>query len=263
VTGREPLNNQPYFRIDVVDRDIPVKGGTEEAVNLLCDILEELDLVASEEEAREALRAFIAVRRRYVSDYGAAASRDRGIRPSDLVELVERFVADDSEGGKRAQAIASGLLDLYASASRVVTTRVNDPDRHLPGDIGIRAESDPSQWEKVFEVRDKPVSEQDLYAFVVKAAGSGVREAAVLAVASGQQALNVEDARDFALQRGVALTVIIGWRAFIDQVLFWAEIGQIDAMDLVPVFLHDRMIQLEVGVAGVVFWRRLMEGAEA
>lgn len=62
VTGREPLNNQPYFRSMRVSRDMPVRSTAQPIIEELCDILEVL-ATAGEDEARKALRAFIQVRR--------------------------------------------------------------------------------------------------------------------------------------------------------------------------------------------------------
>ena len=42
VTGREPLNNQPYFHNDVVSRRMNVKGNAKVALDLVCDLLDEL-----------------------------------------------------------------------------------------------------------------------------------------------------------------------------------------------------------------------------
>ena len=58
VTGREPLNNQPYFRIDRLTREAPVRSTAQGVLNALCDLLDRLQ-DASEDEARAALRAFI------------------------------------------------------------------------------------------------------------------------------------------------------------------------------------------------------------
>lgn len=57
VTGREPLNNQPYFRIKRVSRDIPIRGNAQIAINSLIDLLTIINELENGDEARAALRA--------------------------------------------------------------------------------------------------------------------------------------------------------------------------------------------------------------
>ena len=82
---------------------------------------------------------------------GGAASE---VTPEQLVDAIWRFVSADSEHGRRAQAVVAGLLDVYASPSRVESGRINDPSRKYPGDVCVRSLDDPEVWEKAFEVRD-------------------------------------------------------------------------------------------------------------
>ena len=117
VTGREPLNNQPYFRIeDEHTRDAPVRNPA--LLNKLCDILDRLQ-GADEEQARQALRAFIDVRRRHGVRYSRGVADRIEVSIPDLVEKIEKLVAGASEGGKRAQAVVAGLMDVFAGEARV------------------------------------------------------------------------------------------------------------------------------------------------
>jgi hypothetical protein len=50
------------------------------------------------------LRAFIAVRHKYVRRYAARAG-EVAITPEQLAAAIRAFVLEDSEGGKRAQAV--------------------------------------------------------------------------------------------------------------------------------------------------------------
>jgi hypothetical protein len=52
------------------------------------------------------LRAFIAVRREYVPRYAARAG-EVAITPEQLAAAIHAFVLEDSEGGKRAQAVCT------------------------------------------------------------------------------------------------------------------------------------------------------------
>ena len=51
------------------------------------------------------------------------------ITPERLTAAIQEFVRADSEHGKRAQAIVAGLLDVFATPTRVESGRINDPSR--------------------------------------------------------------------------------------------------------------------------------------
>lgn len=254
VTGREPLNNQPYFQIDRVTRNITVHGNARIALDSLCDILEELSKVTSVAQARVALRAFIFVRRQWNPSYGSLTEVAAGLSVDQLIAIIREFVAEDSEGGKRAQAVVAGLMDLYVGAGRVITSRINDPDRNLPGDVGVKSASAEMLWEKTIEVRDKLVKEPDLYHYAQKAMEHQVGEAALIAVNSEQPVLTEATVREWARERGVSLTLFRGWDVFIRQVLFWSEPSSAVAIRTLATLIFSRLKELEVSEAGVETW---------
>ena len=117
-TGREPLNNQPYFRIQRVTPEeiLPlVHQNAKKSVEILISILNELEKVAGEKDRLDALASFIFVRRSYQPNYGKLRLSKDGVSFDDFRSLVADFVADDSEGGKRAQAVAAGLMDMFVA----------------------------------------------------------------------------------------------------------------------------------------------------
>jgi len=65
-----------------------------------------LSKVRTEADTGEALRAFIAVRRKYVPRYAARAG-EVAITPEQLAAAIHALVLEDSEGGKRAQAVCT------------------------------------------------------------------------------------------------------------------------------------------------------------
>jgi len=254
VTGREPLNNQPYFRIMRVTRDIPVRGNAQKAIDSLIDLLESINTIGTKDEAREALRAFIHVRRQYSPIY-ATLGNDVSILPSnELAMAVTNFVNENSEGGKRAQAVVAGLLDLFAGSNRVLSGRINDPDRHLPGDVGIKNKNNPETWEKVFEVRDKIVSAEDVYLFVQKAVENGVKDTAVVSSHISQDKVDLEEICMWAKEREVTINFYMGWEDFIEQIVFWSETPQIEGLKLVPKFIYDRLVEIEASEEAIKTW---------
>jgi hypothetical protein len=111
----------------------------------------------------------------------------------------------------------------------------------------------------VLEVRDKPVSDADLYHFVQKAMGAHVSEAAVVAVAQSQPTLDAGAASSWAAPRGVSLSLFVGWTSFVRQALFWSEMPQLEGAREVPKLIYERIVGLEVSEAGANQWLSLIK----
>jgi hypothetical protein len=206
--------------------------------------------------AKAALRAFIAVRRGYqprYADHDGAVS----ITPERLAAVIAAFVLENSEGGKRAQAVVAGLADVFAGTARVESGRINDPSRKYLDDICVRSAADPDVFEKAIEVRDKPVAVSDVHIFGKKCVDMGVSEAALTMVSVRQQALDVESLSQWASGYGIGLTLFHGWDAFIDQVLFWSELPKPLAANRAVGFIHARPIGVEASPDGVALWQTL------
>jgi SacI restriction endonuclease len=257
VTGREPLNNQPYFRMTRLDDGTPVHQGSRAAFTFMLELVAELaKLTTTEEDAREALRAFISVRRDYVRKHSARPGETQ-ITPEQLVTAVKALILDNSEGGKRAQAVVAGLLDVFAGIDRVESGRVNDPSRKYPGDVCVRSAADDEEWDKAFEVRDKPVTAADVQIFAAKCIEMGVREAAVVMVADKQTVLDAEALDAWASERGMSLSLFHGWGSIIDQALFWSELPKLDGAREAVAFIHDRLQSVEASKEAVTLWEKL------
>lgn len=136
--------------------------------------------------------------------------------------------------------------------------RVNDPDRSLPADVGIRDQSDPSRWERAFEVRDKPVTEADLHHLLSKAARAGASRVSMLALASRQPALDAAAVVGEAAERGIVLLHIQGWRALLDAISFWTS-SDVAAFGRTAVERIDqRLIDLDATPETIASWRELL-----
>lgn len=257
VTGREPLNNQPYFRMVRLDDGTPVRASSRPPFDYMLQLVREIDGVESEEDARSALRAYIAVRRRYQPTY-AEALGEVVIAPNALKAAVNALVADNSEGGRRAQAVAAGLFDIFAGPERVESGRINDPSRNYPGDVCIRLAADPDQWEKAVEVRDKPVRAADVQIFGAKCVAMGVREAAVLMTSEAQPRLDESALAEWAAERGLSLTLFHGWDEFIDQALFWSALPKPSAATAAVEHIRARLVTVEASPAAVELWQWLV-----
>jgi hypothetical protein len=120
-----------------VRRVCPREGNCRAAFTFMEELVAELSTLKTEAVAREALRAFIAVRRAYVPKYAVKEGETR-ITPEQLISVIKALIRDDSEGGKRAQAVVAGLMDVFAGVDRVESGRINDPSRKYPGDNMVR-----------------------------------------------------------------------------------------------------------------------------
>ena len=256
VTGREPLNNQPYFRMTRLGDDTPVHSGGRAAFDYTVQLVEELQALSAKEEARAALAAFIAERRRYQPRY-VVPEGDATISPEALSGVVRAFVSDGSENGRRAQAVVAGLMDGFAGPERVESGRINDPSRRHPGDVCVRAVDGARAWEKAFEVRDKPVTLSDVQIFGNKCAAMGVHEAAVVAVADGQAPLDNARLSEWSAERGIGITVFASWESIVDQALFWASDPKPVAARRAVEHIHERLIAVEASPKAVELWVRL------
>ncbi len=256
VTGRQPLNNQPYFRMTRLNDGTPVHPGGRAAFNYMLELVRELQELPGEAGARAALRAFVAVRSRYQPSY---AHHDGGttITLRQLTMAIQNFVREDSEGGRRAQAIVAGLLDVFAGRDRVESGRINDPSRKYPGDVCVRAAERPDVWEKAIEVRDKPVSASDVQIFGEKCIDMAVREAALVMVSDQQQPLDETALARWADGFGLGLTLFHGWHGFIDQVLFWSALPKPVAATRALARIHERLIMVEASSNAINRWRTM------
>lgn len=255
VTGREPLNNQPFFgKSTVYDAASHAHSQSKEAMELLVQALEDLARIEDPDEARLVLRAFLQVRQKRQPDYDAYQGAGQHLTRSQFIAHLFEFVRTDSESGKRAQAVGAGLLDVIASSDRVEVGGIHDPDRRFPGDIGVRRLATETELSRAFEVRDKPVEEHDLYHLVEKSAEAGVSKVGMLAVAEAQVPFDLDNAQDWADDRGVMLVVYFDWPTFIKQILFWSDVSEDALVQLAFDRVLQRLKELEVSEEGIIQW---------
>lgn len=131
--------------------------------------------------------------------------------------------------------------------------KINDPSRKFPGDIIIR---DPAgNCVLTFEVRDEPVSREDFFLFARKALESKAPAAAVIAVASDQLQIQVDECIAWADERGLRFKVFLSWESLINSALFWAR-GDKDIALIEQVLsdIYKRLQLLEVSPARLEEW---------
>lgn len=147
-------------------------------------------------------------------------------------------------------------MDVFAGVDLVESGRINDPSRKYPGDVCVKAD-DSDVWEKAIEVRDKPVSANDVQIFGKKCIDMGVHEAAVVMVAEKQEKLDSASLDAWATGFGIGLTLFHGWQDFIEQVLFWSDQPKPDAANEAVGLIRDRLMVVEVSADGVELWDKM------
>lgn len=272
VRGREPLNNQPFFAEEKISLNLPVKASGREPLRLLVDALTALHAVTTTKEARTALRTFLALRRTKKHKHSIGAEAGDGLTESALLRNICTFVSADSESGRRAQAVAAGLFDIIFGRERVDTGRIFDPSRRFPGDIVVKlgshlettnapqpeieAEPHYSPASLACEVRDKPISSNDLYHFVQRVIDHNGTRAVVIAVAP-QSPLGREAtaAFEWAAERGVRLQLYLGWEKIVRDAMFLAMEGETPGTAYRAIY--RRLPEVEVSPAGTIHWESL------
>lgn len=256
VTGKEPLNNQPYFRMTFVGDDTPVRGSGKPAFDFMVGLLDTLAPL-NESQSRNALRAYISVRKRSHPIY-REDGRDAHVSPQDLALAISRFVGENSEGGKRAQACVAGLFDVVHGADRVDSGRINDPSRHYPGDVCVIQDGTTL---KAVEVKDKPVAVADVQIFVRKAIRMDATDCAYVLVAQKQQRLDDERLAAWAGEHGIGLTLFYDWQALVAQALYWSPYPVSTAAKLAAIRIRERLVGVEANPTSVEQWTDLTSDA--
>ncbi len=262
VSGAEPLNNQPYFRMDYLNDGTAVHSASRPAWNYMLELVAELDK-STNDQALAALGAFIYVRRfagiTYVEHTAA-----KSISSLSLVAALDKLVGSKSENGKRAQAAAAGVLDAVYGSARVDTGsgKINDPSRKRPGDVCVLCTDSTEEYELSFEVKDKPVDDTDIKRFVRNALSSyKVFDFGYLALASNQPQLNDDEIINWAEERGATVSIFYNWRDFLRQAIFWAPEAALQLTVESSVHVAERLQEIEASAEALDLWNQLV-GAE-
>ena len=249
VTGREPLNNQPFLGKARVTSDLNVKSNARPALEELIKLLKKLDSIKTSKEARIALRAFLYVRKKNKIK-PKLGSNQSVLGLNDLINHIKKFVTSNSEGGKRAQAVSAGLLATVYGKDSISVSRVNDPSRNYPGDVGIK---EGKTVNRSFEVRDKNVTAQDIQNFVAKCREKGIYKCGIIAVSPGQTNVDEESLIIWAENREVSLGFYFKWDDLIREALFWSKSANLNTSEAFQL-ISDYLSELEVSQEGFDQW---------
>ncbi len=238
--GAEPLNNQPFFHAERIAPDINVRENAREELAYLCECIERVDFL----ENQKALQGLAAFLRSRIEATGAIHKVELGtlrLSLADLERALDRFVAEDPEGGKTGQAIGAAILDLVFEDVR--TRRVNDPGVKWPGDVGVFVKDKLLQSA---EVKQRPATETEILLFAQRLQNAGVGRALVLAFAQGKAPLDSESLREKAARLyGIELALFLRPSQLLREAVRWAQSEVPVALDALPKRGLARLSEIE------------------
>jgi hypothetical protein len=253
-TGREPLNNQPFFRHERVGPDMKVRSHVRPHLDYLCESLAAMKTL-DEEQSVAALAAFLRVRLQEGPRRAAPLVIERAVGVPELSESTTRFISSDPENGKRGQALVAACLDLIFED--VQTTRVNDPSRRWPGDVVALAEE---TIVLAVEVKQRPATATEILQFAERCSQMAVHRAIVAALDPDQDPLYLDELRQEAWRRhGVQLSILEGASDLVYAALTWTIKPLSEALAELPQLMASRLEEVEVSGEGLSAWAALFK----
>jgi len=253
-TGREPLNNQPFFRYDHMARIGRVRN--REQLDWFVEGLSRADSL-SHDEALLALAAFLRVafaqaKGRVVVEIESPLLTIRDVRHS-----VAEYVGPDApERPKKLQAFVAAAYDLTHDDVR--SRKINDPSRDYPGDVQAYFNDVPFL---AVEVRGKPVPATELDAFVTACAEVGIARVSLVVDSPGHRPINRDDLRSPFLKAGsVHLAIYESLADLIESALEWTDEPQDLAAGRFATSALARLKEVEVTESALVWWQHLSDG---
>ncbi|MGH7965819.1 MAG: restriction endonuclease, SacI family [Candidatus Binatia bacterium] len=254
-TGREPLNNQPFFRNDRVDAVERVRF--PEAHRYLVECLQRVNELSSD-DAVMALAAFIRVGFERARSVTHATLEDVALGLIASVSAAETLLAEDIEGGKRAQAMTAAAFDVVYGADRVRSLLVNDPSRHFPGDVQAL---DPIGRAVVSaEVRAKPIPRTEVEQFARALAEAGITRGMIIALAPNQPDFAASElVEQLARERGVLMTITTSIYDLLLTAFAWSPKPLPEVLAEFPRRVSERLRGIDAEARTVRRWEDLVQ----
>lgn len=253
-TGREPLNNQPFFRHERVGPDMKVRSHVRPHLDYLCQCLEAMKKL-NRTQALDALAAFLRVRIQEGPVRAAPLIVERVLGVPDLVSKASIFITSDPENGKRGQALVAAAFELVFDDVR--TTRVYDPSRHWPGDVVVYEED---TLTLAVEVKQRPATESEIVQFAERCMQMGVHRAVAAILDPNQLPVEIDELREEAWRRhGVHLSILVGATDLLHVALTWTSKPLQEALADLPQRIASRLEELEVSAEGQAAWVALFK----
>lgn len=250
-TGREPLNNQPFFRYDHMSKIERVRNRVEHARFL--DGLERIE-PADSSAALAALAAFLRVAFHTQQRSKNYSIDESGLTFDWLSDSVGAFLNDNVDRPRRTQALVAGAFDVLYPDVR--SRRINDPSRDYPGDVQVFDGQYPLLS---VEVRAKRVLPTEVSAFAAACRDAEIERAFVIILTPLHSALPTAELRRSAMEDyGVLLTVIETHEHLVDDVLTWSPLSLPAALRTFAKAVLDRLVEIEADQISLSRWVELI-----
>jgi len=253
--GPEPLNNQPWFHSDRIDRAVGVAKSAQPYHRKLVRWLTELNQ-GSSADAMSGLVAFIRLRQKAEAAESQALGALQVVVKapiSDLLEVLQLFINEDTENGRRGQALVAALFELVYDEVRL-------PSVHNPTGLDVTVWRGGKLVLGV-EVKQKVVTEAAVLHLGEEAALRGIDKALFVALAPQQRRLDREGVLREALEyHGVLLSIYEGVVELVTGAVLASPLAADAFAEQLPNAYLRRMREHQVSVAGQQYWGDLCNG---
>ena len=253
-TGREPLNNQPFFRYDHMTRIGRVRN--REQLDWFVNKLQAADSLTAD-AAQLALAAFLRVAFRQAKARASVEIEQTFLTIPEILSAVSRYLAPDvAERPKKLQALAAAAYDMTHNDVR--SRKINDPSRDYPGDVQAYLDDVPFL---AVEVRGKPVTATELDAFLNACAEVGITRADLLVDSLSHRPIDRSQLQSqFLLAGSIHLSLYESVTGLIKAALEWTEEPQDLATSRFFTSALARLKEVEVTDGALVEWQHLVDG---
>ncbi|PCN48052.1 hypothetical protein Csp2054_09265 [Curtobacterium sp. 'Ferrero'] len=253
--GREPINNQPFFRYERIDEIDRVRHPKDFAYFLsIAKSANSLD----GSSALHAFAAFLSVAKEEADRVHSVVLRAQGLNIDALrVASSDYLRANARDRPRRLQAFAAACLELVHSDIR--TRPLHDPSRDVPGDVHVVAGG---EIVTALEARGKEVTESDLVAFAHSCAAHRIGRAIVL-VDTGSDGWDPAILNSSKVDVLAQLRVYGGILDFLNDAISWSHLPYHKATELFTRRYAARLEEIGVGVEGQEEWARAVAVASA
>jgi hypothetical protein len=250
-TGREPLNNQPFFRYDhmsAIDR-VRDKPGHAQFVSGVTKV-GELD----RDQALAALAAFLRVAIAVVKELEDYVVHPEALTVQRVVAAVEEFLDDNQDRPRRTQALVAATFDITHHDVR--SRKLNDPSRDYPGDVQAFEEGRPIL---AVEVRAKSVPRTEVEGFATACRQSGIERAFVVVLWPSHPPLPSDLLRQKSLdENGVLLTIIERVDDLLLDAFGWADVSLSAGLRVFTTSALKRLREIESTDESLARWVALV-----
>jgi len=256
--GREPLNNQPFFRYDYIFPEMVVKESARPSLLTLIQALERLrDL--PEKELLPALAAFIAVNRQ--SARRPVPRIEVNVAQwtvEEFINAISSFVTDWPEDGKRGQAMVAAALDL--AYPLVKLGHINDPSHRLPGDVHSFFDEEAALPLLATEVKQKPASRTDILIWADSLRAAGLQRGHYVLLSPNQPDIDAPDlVYDVLRQHNILITIFASPRNFMLASISWANVVVDVFLSEFPTRMAVRLQEANVSPDSLIQWAQLFD----